>query len=106
MSIKFGNQGYELLCPACGGDYLHHEQVTTYDRNKEDAEQVELTRIGPGREIFHTVASSKATNNPSARRDGIAILFSCEGCERWSELTIAQHKGQTLCGWRKGQRLD
>jgi hypothetical protein len=44
--------------------------------------------------------------NPSWRRDGIAIEFCCEGCGSIGELTIAQHKGVTLVGWReKKERL-
>lgn len=37
MPIKTNEQG-ELLCPSCGGNYLHHERVTVYDR-REDAER-------------------------------------------------------------------
>lgn len=63
--IKFG--GYdnnELLCPRCGGDYLHHERVTTFDRG-EDAKNVDLTEIGRGT-IFRAVVPSEIANNPSA----------------------------------------
>jgi hypothetical protein len=47
---------------------------------------------------------SDGSGNPSGRRDGLSIKFWCEGCkgvdEDILELTISQHKGSTLLGWR------
>ena len=43
---------------------------------------------------------NKGSGNPSWRRHGLAICFECEFCGRTSELTIAQHKGQSLLAWR------
>jgi hypothetical protein len=37
--------------------------------------------------------------DPSDRRDGLTITFSCETCEDLPVLSIVQHKGLTLVGW-------
>ncbi len=34
--------------------------------------------------------------NPSKRRDGVAIGFTCEQCPAVFWVTLAQHKGATL----------
>ena len=48
----------------------------------------------------HKEIDSKRSGNPSLRRHGLAICFECEFCGRTIELTIAQHKGQSLLAWR------
>jgi len=94
-----------LKCPRCGWDYLHLRSVTIYDR-AEDAEVTSVTTVRDGLSATHLLPSRDIAN-PSARRDGMAILFECEACSinqnQWSpliELTIAQHKGITQLGWR------
>jgi hypothetical protein len=87
-----------LSCPQCRGENLHHGRVTIYDRD-EDASRV--TKI----EVWDHAAQIKKINNeesgnPSLRRYGLAIQFWCEQCDTSSELTVAQHKGQSLIGWR------
>ena len=92
-----------LLCPRCGGECLHHLGVTVFDRS-EDASM--LTKIGVnGSTVGIELVQSTQSGNPSNRRDGVVIRFSCEQCN-WGgrtdviELTIAQHKGTTEVGWR------
>ncbi|MBV8775541.1 MAG: hypothetical protein JO166_24915, partial [Deltaproteobacteria bacterium] len=94
-----------LKCPRCGWDFLHLRRITVYDRG-EDAEMTSVTTACDGLSATHLLPSREVAN-PSARRDGMAILFECEACSvdlyRSSpviELTIAQHKGITLLGWR------
>jgi len=79
-----------LKCPSCGTDegYLHHHGVTVYDRHED------------GPVTVTTVNGGAAGENPSSRRDGIAIRFTCELCPAELELTIAQHKGRTYLVWR------
>jgi hypothetical protein len=81
----------DLLCPECGGFYLHHSTVTVFTRSEEDAESVTMI---VGLPVFANL------DNPSKRRDGVAIRFACEGCEFEGELTIAQVKGYTNVEWR------
>jgi hypothetical protein len=78
--------------------YLHHGVVTVYNR-RENADSVALTQVSSGQGTIEIVPSAWS-GNPSARRDGVVIRFVCENCDETSELTIAQHKGQTLLGWR------
>ena len=44
------------------------------------------------------------SGNPSDRRHGLAVAFTCEACPFQGELTVAQHKGATLVGWRVPER--
>jgi hypothetical protein len=69
--------------------YLHHEKVEVFERN-EDRE-----------EGLHAVVTSGAVTvdtslekNPSQRRNGLLITFSCEHCSAKPVLSIVQHKGQ------------
>lgn len=92
-----------LKCPRCGHDNIHQGQVTVYDR-KEDASNVTVTTVSDGMASM-AVRSSEGSGNPSSRRHGLAIAFSCEGCgggtkDDYIQLLIAQHKGDTHIGWR------
>jgi hypothetical protein len=87
-----------LTCPQCRGDSLHHGQVTVYDR-REDAPRITKIEV-QDRTANITAIGNKDSGNPSERRDGVAIRFWCESCDTTSELTIAQHKGASLLGWR------
>jgi hypothetical protein len=91
-----------LRCPRCGGEYLHHMGVKVFDRG-EDGPAVVRTSVTGGASKMELVLAADS-QNPSSRRDGLAIQFSCEGCggsaDDLIELTIAQHKGSTEIGWR------
>jgi len=97
--IRFNDAGgdHVLLCPSCGGDCLHHERVSSYDR-AEDADALLQTVVRGQHVSIQLIRNS--VQNPSARRDGVAIEFSCEGCPAHVELLLAQHKGSTRCSWR------
>ena len=101
--LTAGDGGFQhLTCPGCGGGYLHHEDVTVYDRvydGRENAADTKQTRVAAGKATT-MVLPSKVCRNPSNRRDGIVVAFWCEDCSALSELTIAQHKGYTLTSWR------
>jgi hypothetical protein len=88
----------DLLCPRCHSNYLHSGGITAYDR-EEDAEHTIVTTLD-GAQTAQRRMPSLTCNNPSERRHGIAIVFWCESCHAFSELTFAQHKGRTLCAWR------
>ena len=97
MEIKIDAIHNELLCPHCGGAYMHHAQVDVYTRT-EDAETTVHTCVGRSTTTVGTVPS-KSTFNPSPRRGGLSVRFWCEICGKDSLLTIAQHKGNTLIDW-------
>ncbi len=100
-----------LDCPACGGNYLHHEGIMYYNRN-EDSETGDLVSL---QEIFDNdklnFISSHVTNAemkrcPSPRRGGMDIIFSCECCSAKPKLSIYQHKGQTFIEWTRIKDLS
>jgi hypothetical protein len=94
-----------LICPACRGNYLHHDAVTVFTREREDGPVTATTVTGDG--VYRKEGWAAERANPSSRRDGLAISFWCESCSALSELTIAQHKGCTLLEWRVvGHRME
>lgn len=78
-----------LCCPKCGFYYTHHIGTVIFNRKGEDGPNKLLTDC-PDDYMLRWLPE-----NPSSRRDGIAILFWCEGCHVVFEMTIAQHKGNT-----------
>lgn len=96
-----------LKCPRCRSEYLHHGNVTVFNRN-EDANLLRQTVVEQDRVETKSVLAM-LTENPSPRRHGIAIAFLCEECsddsdEHVLELSIWQHKGATHLGWRYSER--
>ena len=87
--------GSILECPACGGENLHQERVDSWFREEDATHGVHTSAMKDG----GCFVSPELHGNPSARRDGLTIAFSCEGCDRISSLAVVQHKGLTLVGW-------
>ena len=76
----------------CGERNLHQEWVIAYFR-MEDAEQGLRSISHAGGSRFDT----SQIGNPSPRRSGITIWFSCEHCTGLTtKLHIYQHKGSTI----------
>jgi hypothetical protein len=91
----------ELKCSGCGHDYTHHNQVRVYNRGEDSTSGMRAIVD------WDTVTvDDKLSGNPSSRRHGVSILFSCESCNALSELAIYQVKGMTLLSVRNaGFRL-
>jgi hypothetical protein len=93
--------GYEcaIKCPKCGEaiSSLHHETVKVFNRDSED----KVT--GLYTEIRGTKVETRRclpAGNPSSRRGGVVINFSCEQCgPNVGNLCVAQHKGSTFLYW-------
>lgn len=85
-----------LACPSCGSSHLHHGDIEVYDRGEDQPEGLHVAITDAG-----TVTDRCLRGNPSDRRHGLAIRFECENCAMDMELTIAQHKGNTLVAWRE-----
>ena len=86
-----------LRCPVCDSEYLHAEQTDVYERN-EDSNVGCHTTVA----FHHTTVDLNMKNNPSSRRDGLTITFSCEQCVQpfiRHTLAIYQHKGMTIQEW-------
>lgn len=107
-----------LCCPRCNMDEfltgathemsafngnLHQGKVHIFNPAKEDADSGLVATVD-----FTTVESDShadvRSNNPSLRRQGLLIAFTCELCHQEEEdepfyLSIYQHKGTTYTSW-------
>ena len=81
-----GRGSYGVMCQHCGFDRLHHHIVDVHERPREDGEVISRRAIGK---------AGPLTDNPSARRGGLVVVLSCEGCSGETHITIEQRKGQT-----------
>ena len=81
---------------------MPQSRVTVFDR-AEDAEFTAVTTVDGGLAATHLLPSGQ-TDNPSDRRQGLAIAFDCESCGEGIELTLAQHKGISVAAWRYRER--
>jgi len=87
-----------LRCPRCDFEYTHQGDVTVWSRTEDAPVTIKNTVHGDGTVTLGAVRYQG--DNPSSRRDGASIKFSCEGCGGAFEMTVAQHKGHTFIGWR------
>jgi hypothetical protein len=81
----------DLLCPECDGDAIQHAAVHVYHR-REDAKEGHHVMVCPG----EVTTMNDLVGNPSARRGGVTIDFTCENCGANFTLCLAQHKGRTF----------
>lgn len=100
--IGIANNGSDanLLCPRCNGSYIHQAGATFYHRGEDAENTVEITVDGA--ETSTKIVPSSISPNPSSRRHGFSMKFSCESCSQGSDdivLSIAQHKGETEISW-------
>ena len=95
MELQFepynANYGSELRCPSCGSNYLHHEKVEIFDRGEDEEKGLHVS-------VENRVVKTDIdiSGNPSSRRHGVKVYFSCENCEAQPVLSISQHKGNTV----------
>ena len=85
-----GGYEAELLCPKCKGNYLHHGRIEVFEREQDQPKGLHVTV-----ESGTVTTDTSMTGNPSMRRHGFLIYFSCELCQEDSVLRVAQHKGNT-----------
>jgi hypothetical protein len=79
--------GIPALMPA---NYLSHDKVEVFDRHEDQKEGLHVV-VGDA----DVQINKDLSGNPSARRHGLKIYFSCEQCDAAPVLTVSQHKGQT-----------
>ena len=82
--------GSELKCPSCGFNYLNHQRVEVFERSEDEEKGLHVSV-----ENKNVTTDTNLSDNPSSRRHGLKIHFSCEGCEAKPVLSISQHKGNT-----------
>ena len=80
-----------LLCPQCGSDYTHVDEVTM----KAAGDQLAVTLTGSGEDgNSHIGITHGDLDGRPGRRHTMVIRISCEdGCV--TDLELAQHKGNT-----------
>jgi hypothetical protein len=90
----------ELRCPRCGGEYMHHTGAVFFERG-EDADTLVKIEVD-GAYTSTRVSPAAGSGNPSSRRHGMFVKFTCEKCttpDDVLQLNIAQHKGATEVSW-------
>lgn len=88
----------DLLCPACGSEYITHDAVHIFNR-KEDSKYGQHVTIYNG--DIHQ--DSFMEDCPSPRRGGVRLKFSCEMCNEGFYLVLSQHQGTTQIFWEKAE---
>jgi hypothetical protein len=88
-----------LKCPICDGVNLHQKTTSIFNRKEDEDTGVFIMIDG----VNATAIDSKL--NPSPRRQGLKIGFTCEECSVDDEdvvahLNIYQHKGNTHVNWK------
>lgn len=90
----------QLNCPCGGEGNLHQGNVTIFQRHEDG----DITTVIAQDKNTAQVSDfpSQDTCNPSPRRHGLLIEFSCEQCpEKTCHLSIFQHKGHTFVQWEE-----
>ena len=76
-----------------------------FDRHEDEVEETE-TQARRGGDVSVRRVAAPGSGNPSGRRHGLAVAFTCEACPFKGELAVAQREGATLVGWRVPERSD
>lgn len=95
------NQENAISCPVCGEDCLHHTDVKVYNRGNEDNENYDVVLIDSEHGTSLIPVQDEDRPNPSDRRDGVRISFTCEQECEVPDLMLYQHKGTTYLEWDK-----
>jgi hypothetical protein len=107
---KLSHGGFD--CPRCGGSNLHQRAVTIFSREEDDDVVRRIYVVGD--EMVSELTDNDTSGNPSSRRQGLTLHFSCEACSYPDQaedgstvypdvrimLNIWQHKGGTFIEWR------
>jgi hypothetical protein len=93
-----------LACPKCGDIYIHQGNITIFERREDDNYVTVITQNDA--EVTTARFLNADTCNPSSRRHGMLIEFTCEHCHASPpefrqpfRLAIYQHKGNTFVEW-------
>lgn len=95
------DDGDRMLCPKCGGNYVHIDEVFVAGRPREDGEIKPVHVDSGGR-----VSAEERVSLPIpdvGRRHAIALKGWCELCSAEFAVEFVQHKGQTLLAFREPQ---
>ena len=94
--LKIGQNLSKTLHGVNGCNNLHQTSVEIFDRQEDQKTGLHVV----ARRGKQLLVDEDMSNNPSSRRQGLKINFSCECCEgKVHTLNIAQHKGTTFVFW-------
>ena len=99
-SIKI-TQDDQIVCPDCGGHFLHHSFVESTFRDFEDGPGTTAMSYDEGVEVHRAEAESILGS-----RDVLKIAFWCEQCGEAGgpkTLVLMQDKGHSLIGWQRDE---
>ncbi len=91
------NSKNEIVCPDCGGNFIHHSSVNVITRDSEGGPGTSALSNDDGVHIARVEA-----NKIFGRRDVIEIELWCETCGENApkkKLIINQHKGNKEIQW-------
>ncbi len=99
-------EGEAMECPHCESNNLHQSQVQLYcrtegvsARTKRESNVLIVTSMYDGMVSQCSDSEENDESNPSPRRQGMRVIFSCENCDNYPQWVMFQHKGQTYTGW-------
>ena len=85
-----------LRCPHCGHAHIWHDDIEVFNRGEDEVRGLHVViRFGDDR----LTVDDNLIGNPSPRRHGLKIWFTCENCRRRHVLVIRQHKGRSYARW-------
>lgn len=99
--LSYTSEDKIIHCASCGEANTHQEGFIWFQR-AEDASQglaVFVTSSGDHRSIPYN--DGPDSPNPSSRRHGSIVVFSCEHCDVLTGVHFAQHKGVTIVETKK-----
>jgi hypothetical protein len=85
-----------LKCQSCDSINLHHGRLEIFNRSAEDSRTGIHIIVEP---MSVWDVDDRMANNPSPRRNGFFLSFTCEMCEAKPTLAVFQHKGSTYMEW-------
>lgn len=101
MSLDLSNLGMytELICPLCGSEWTHVDDVFVAGRPREDGPLVPVHvdssgQVREGSDVISPVGDE-------GRRHSIALVGYCETCTGQFAIEFRQHKGQTHVSVKK-----
>jgi hypothetical protein len=90
-------RGDDLLCPCCGGEYLHVGSIIEY-RPARGVERFRKVTIDGA--VRKSVVGAKGSHAPDMRWGGLVIQTWCEDCGAEPELLLTEHAGNSRLSWR------
>ena len=100
-------KGNWLCCPSCGDNVLHQQAIDVFFRREGYSESHGVGIVPKEKGLLRGTMDIKSPfmSNPSDKRDGINILFTCENCTHPLRdahcfvLTLSQDHGRTIMKW-------